>query len=102
MTGRPEDDGKGRSRPKRRRKRPRRRADRRPRAASAPDGRLSLESLTHQRRLALSGCATAVGLALVGIDESLVGSLVVLGGLIALMLSIHRYGRLGVERPRRG
>jgi len=90
------DDGKRSARRKGRHRRPRRVARRR--AAAAP----TTDVLSHHRRLALSACATAFGLALVGIGESLVGSLVVLGGLIALMFSIHRYGRLGAERAPRG
>ncbi|RLB52848.1 MAG: hypothetical protein DRI90_21750 [Deltaproteobacteria bacterium] len=94
----PDDRARPRPRPKRRPKRRARRAV--PEARTAATGLLA--GLTQQRRLALSGSTTVMGLALVGVGESLVGAVVVLAGLVALMFSIHKYGRLGVERaPRR-
>ncbi len=92
------DRGRQRSAARRRSKRSARRPVRRRPVAARP----TTDALTHHRRLALSASAAAVGLAFVGIGESLVGSVVTLGGLVALMFSIHRYGRLGVERAPRG
>src|SRR5690606_36653192 len=50
-------------------------------------------SLSLRRRLALSGTATLVGVALVGTHESWVGTGVVLAGLVAMMHAIHTFGR---------
>ncbi len=93
----PVDRPRPRPRPKRRPKRRARRAV--PETRTAATGPLA--ALTQQRRLALSGSTTVVGLGLVGVGESLVGAVVVLAGLVALMFSIHKYGRLGVERAPR-
>jgi hypothetical protein len=90
------------ARPGRRRQRRAKRRVQRAIADPGPTAAAALSTLTHQRRLALAGSTTVVGLALVGIGESLAGSLVVLAGLVALMFSIHKYGRLGVERAPRG
>lgn len=38
-----------------------------------------------------------VGLSMVGIGPTDAGAIVVLVGLIGLMYSVHKYGRLGVE-----
>jgi hypothetical protein len=59
--------------------------------------------LQHQRRLAASATVTVIGLGLVGVSgDSLLGAGVVLAGLLGLMVSIHRFGRLGADggRPR--
>jgi hypothetical protein len=59
------------------------------RAAAAPP--------SHRRRLALAASVTVVGVAMVGIHDSDVGSAIVLVGLLALLWAIHTYGRLGPE-----
>lgn len=54
--------------------------------------------MNHHRFLALGATLAVVGLGLVGSHETDVGALVTLAGLGTLVLSIHRYGRLGEER----
>lgn len=57
--------------------------------------------LEHQRYLGLGATVAIVGLALVGTHQSKAGALVVVVGLLVLMGSVHRFGRLGTERPAR-
>jgi hypothetical protein len=52
---------------------------------------------TLQRALAISASIVIVGLALVGTHSSAVGGLIVVLGMLALMWSVHSYGRLGPE-----
>lgn len=59
---------------------------------------VAIAALPHQRRLALGGSMTIVGLALVGSTGTDIGAIVVIAGLLTLMYAIHRYGRLGAER----
>jgi hypothetical protein len=58
------------------------------------------EVLRHQRLVGLGATIAIVGLALVGTHDSKVGSSVVIVGLLLLMWSVHRFGRLGTERVR--
>ncbi len=54
--------------------------------------------LRHQRYLGLGATIAIVGLAMVGTHASKAGSLVVIVGLLLLIGSVHRFGRLGTER----
>jgi hypothetical protein len=47
--------------------------------------------------LPISAAVTIVGLGLVGVGDSSVGAILTLLGLVALMASIHKLGRLGFE-----
>lgn len=80
---------------------------RKKKAKAAPDAADTLAAqlrenafvvLRHQRLLGLGATISAVGLALVGTHESKAGSMVVIVGLLILMWSVHRFGRLGTER----
>ncbi len=72
--------------------------DAEPRAAGTAPGASALRVLQHQRSVGLAASVSVVGLALVGTRESRVGAMVVVLGLLGLMWSVHRYGRLGTER----
>lgn len=89
--------------------RPRKKAKkRRPRGPSAATDRVvahgradAAKVLEHQRYLGLGATIAIVGLALVGTHASKAGALVVVVGLLVLMGSVHRFGRLGTERVAR-
>ncbi len=49
----------------------------------------------------VAGAATIVGIALVGTHESVAGAFLVIGGMLLLLGSIHKLGRLGPDTPRR-
>ena len=78
--------------------------------ADSPDVRAEVERLLehnrhhqmtvlqHQRYLGLGATISIVGLALVGTHASNVGAFVVIVGLLVLMGSVHRFGRLGTEK----
>lgn len=50
-----------------------------------------------ERRLAVTGTVTIVGLAMVGTGASDVGAVVALIGALSLFWSVHLYGRLGPD-----
>lgn len=55
-------------------------------------------SAVRRERLALVAATTAmIGLSIVGIAPSDAGAIVTLVGLVGLMYSVHKYGRLGIE-----
>lgn len=49
----------------------------------------------------VSGAEAVVGIALVGTHESVPGAILVVGGMLTLIGSIHKLGRLGMDRPLR-
>ncbi len=53
--------------------------------------------LRHHRWLALGATLAVVGVGLVGSQEPDIGAVAVLAGLITLVFSIHRFGRLSEE-----
>ena len=53
--------------------------------------------LRHHRWLALGATLTVLGVGLVGSQEPDLGAVAVLAGLITLVFSIHRFGRLSEE-----
>jgi hypothetical protein len=67
---------------------------------SAPTA-VSPSALPWERAIAATATTSILGLALVGTGDSLLGTVLSLGGLGALMFAIHRYGRLGAESPAR-
>ena len=90
-----------------RRRRARRRApERGPReaerpAALRPRARRELGGWRHpQRWLASAATVLLVGLGLVGLGPSGLGTALSLGGAVAMLYAIHRFGRLGPEPGR--
>jgi hypothetical protein len=73
---------------------------RRPRAQGGARVSTSVDELKLARQMALAAAIAAVGLGLVATQDSSVGAFAVVGGTLALMLTVHRYGRLG-EHGRR-
>jgi hypothetical protein len=57
------------------------------------------ERLKRQRHIALGATFTVVGLGMVGIGHSEFGGVLSLVGWLNLFFAIHKYGRLGPERP---
>jgi hypothetical protein len=57
------------------------------------------QTLAHQRRMALAATTTIVGVAMVGIEESFWGGVMVVAGLLGMIATIHLFGRLGHDRP---
>lgn len=52
------------------------------------------------RAVVIAGAsATLIGIALVGTHESITGAFLVIGGMLALIGSIHMLGRLGPDTP---
>ena len=62
----------------------------------------AMRVLQHQRFIGLGASITIVGLALVGTHETKAGAAVTIMGLLTLMWSVHRFGRLGTETAQRG
>lgn len=89
-----EPEGAGRlprpARPKRRRKRAKPSAQ--PPAVPASRGLTSAA-----KHLLAAGAMLILGVAWVGVGESDIGKYVTLAGLIAMIVAIHRFGRLGPE-----
>lgn len=49
----------------------------------------------------VGACASAAGIALAAAGDESIARWLTLGGLLVLVLGLHRFGRLGAERPRR-
>ena len=67
-------------------------------ARAAPSARREVVDWRHpQRWLAASATVLLVGLGLVGLGPSALGTALSLLGAVAMLYSIHKYGRLGPE-----
>ena len=78
----------------RRTKKRKRREDKATEALPPPD---ASSARTIRRLVIVSGAAAVLGIALVGTHESVIGAVLVIGGMLTLIGSIHKLGRLGVD-----